>query len=157
MSGRPWLEALKATMRERDPDTEETLEKISEALRLEGCESPADEPTPDVDIQTAKKVRGSWREEERRLIVAGWKPKERGGFLIWANPKTGFYFSQEIALHRLEAREAGKVGTFPTQKKRARHGLWESCFGRKERMPLNSSIFCTLMHARHGLWPGVPT
>ncbi len=32
---------------------------------------------------------------------AGWKPKERGGHLIWANPETGFYSSQEMALHRL--------------------------------------------------------
>ncbi len=39
--------------------------------------------------------------EERRLLVAGWSPKERGGIVIWANPETGFYCSREAALHRL--------------------------------------------------------
>ena len=38
---------------------------------------------------------------ERRLLAAGWEPKERGGLVIWANPKTGFYCSREVALHRL--------------------------------------------------------
>ena len=40
-------------------------------------------------------------DEERRLIAAGWSPKERGGLVIWVNPETGFYCSQEVALHRL--------------------------------------------------------
>jgi len=110
---------LKVTIRERGADIEKPSEKILGALPSEGCERcecPADVPPPLVDTQTAEKVRGSWGEEERRLIAAGWKPKERGGFLIWASPETGFYCSQEIALHRLEDREAGKVGTFSTQK-----------------------------------------
>jgi hypothetical protein len=109
MSGRPWLEALKATMRERGADTFDPPEKISETLPLEGCErckSPADEPTPVVDSCTAEKVRrDSWGEEESRLIATGWPPKERGGLVIWANPMTGFYCSQEMALHRLKRRE----------------------------------------------------
>jgi hypothetical protein len=119
MSDRPWLDALKATMRERGADTDKPPEKILEALPSEGCErceSPADVPPPLVDMQTAEKIRGSWGEEERRLIVAGWKPKERGGRLIWANPETGFYCSQEVALRRLEAREVANVRTFATQK-----------------------------------------
>lgn len=105
MSGRPWLEALKATMREQGTDTEKPLEKILEALPSEGCErceSPADRPTPIVDLRTTEKVRGSWGEEKHRLIAAGWKPKERGGLVIWANPETGFYISQEVALYRLK-------------------------------------------------------
>lgn len=107
MSSRPWLEALKVSMRERGADTDETLEKISEALPLEGCErgeSLPEESTQAVDIWPAGKVRGSWGEEERRLIAAGWKPKQRGGLFIWANPATGFYYSQEVALHRLQQR-----------------------------------------------------
>jgi hypothetical protein len=119
MSGRPWLEALKVTIRERGADTEKPPEKISEALPPEGCErceSLTDGPTPAVDIQTAEKVRGSWGEEERRLIATGWEPKERGGLVIWANPETGFYCSQEVALRRLEAREVGNFRTFATQK-----------------------------------------
>ena len=39
--------------------------------------------------------------EERRLLAAGWSPKERGGLVIWANPETGFYCSRDVALHRL--------------------------------------------------------
>ena len=109
MSGRPWLEALKDTMGERSADTDETPEKISEVLPSRGCErckSLIDEPTPVVDIQTDEKVRGPWEEEERRLIAAGWKPKERGGHLIWANPESGFYYSKEVALHLLKRRVA---------------------------------------------------
>ena len=63
MSGRPWLEALKATMREQGADTEKPLEKILEALPSEGCErceNPADGPPPLVDMETAERsaVRG---------------------------------------------------------------------------------------------------
>jgi hypothetical protein len=122
MSGRPWLEALKVTIRERGTHTEKLSENILEALPSEGCERcecPADVPPPLVDTQTAEKVRGSWGEEERRLIAAGWEPKERGGLVIWANPETGFYCSQEVALYRLEAREAANFRTFATQKARA--------------------------------------
>jgi hypothetical protein len=107
MSGRPWLEALKASMREHGADTDKPLEKISETLPPEGCErckSPAEVPPPVVDMQTAEEVRGPWGEEERKLIAAGWKPKERGRLVIWANPKTGFYYSQEVALHLLKRR-----------------------------------------------------
>ncbi len=101
MSGRPWLEALEGTIRERDVNTGKTPEKISEALPSEGCESPAGGPTMVVDVRTTEEACGSWGEEERRLIVAGWKPKERGGLVIWANPETGFYCSWDVALHRL--------------------------------------------------------
>jgi hypothetical protein len=106
MSGRPWLEALKATMREQGTDTEKPLEKILEALPSEGCErceSLADRPTPIVDLQTTEKVRGSWGEEERRLTAAGWKPKERCGKTIYQSPKRGFWYSQKIALHLSES------------------------------------------------------
>ncbi len=109
MSARPWLEALKATIRERSADTVRLPEKISETLPPEGCKrckSPADVPTPVVDTQTTEKVRASWGEQECRLIAAGWKPKERGGLVIWANPKTGFYYSEEVALHLLKRRVA---------------------------------------------------
>ena len=105
MSGRPWLEALKTTIRERSADPDETQENKSETLPLEGCErckSLSNVLTPVADVRTTEKVHGPWGEEERRLIAAGWKPKERGGLVIWANPETGFYCSQEVALHRLK-------------------------------------------------------
>lgn len=108
MSGRPWLEALKATMGEQGTDTEKPLEKILEALPSEGCErceSPADRPTPIVDLQTTDK-RGPWGKEERRLTAAGWKPKERCGKTIYQSPKRGFWYSQKIALHLSESGSA---------------------------------------------------
>jgi len=136
MNSRPGLEALKATIRERGADTDKTPEKILEALPPEGCErceSLAEVPTPAGDLRTVEKVRGSWGEAERGLIVAGWKPKKRGGLVIWANPETGFYYSQEVALYRLEAREAANFRTFATQND-ARRGLWKRVAnGMKER------------------------
>ena len=61
-------------------------------------------PAPVVDVNTARAPRD---EDDRRLLAAGWSPKERCGPLrltIWANPETGFYCSQEVALHRLNER-----------------------------------------------------
>jgi len=58
-----------------------------------------------VNINTARTK--SWGEDEHRLLAAGWSPKERCGPLgltIWANPETGFFSSQESALHRLNER-----------------------------------------------------
>jgi hypothetical protein len=52
-----------------------------------------------VNINTAPLPR---TEDERRLLAAGWEPKERMGLVIWANPETGFYCSREVALHRLD-------------------------------------------------------
>ena len=40
--------------------------------------------------------------EAQRLLAAGWKPKERGGLVIWARLENGFYYSQEVALHCLK-------------------------------------------------------
>ena len=40
--------------------------------------------------------------EARRLLSAGWEPKERCGQIIWKRPDNGFYCSQEVAVHFLE-------------------------------------------------------
>jgi hypothetical protein len=127
MSGRPWLEALKITIRERGADTEKPSEKILETLASEGCErceSLADELDLVLEDQAAEKECGTWGEEERGLMDAGWEPKERGGLVIWANPETGFYCSQEVALYCLEALEAANFRT-PTTQKSARDGHWK--------------------------------
>ncbi len=73
--------------------------ELAKRARRDGP-NPEEEPGPSpvADIRTARIPRG---ENERRLIAAGWEPKERRGVVIWANPKTGFYCSQEVALHRL--------------------------------------------------------
>ncbi len=80
-------------------------------------EEPADDgrrcDTAVTGVPNPLKLRGGG---ERRLVAAGWEPKERGGLVIWANPDTGFYCSQEVALHRLEAGQGAGFGTFATQK-----------------------------------------
>lgn len=40
--------------------------------------------------------------ETRRLLAAGWEPKERFGKTIWKRPDNGFYCSQEMAAHFLD-------------------------------------------------------
>jgi hypothetical protein len=40
----------------------------------------------------------------RRLEAAGFNPKARGGKIIWQRPDTGFYVSQEVALHLLDTK-----------------------------------------------------
>src|SRR5829696_3927796 len=40
----------------------------------------------------------------RRLEAAGWKHKWRSGLTIWERPDTGFWISQEMALHLLDAK-----------------------------------------------------
>ncbi len=47
--------------------------------------------------------------EARKLLGAGWEPKERCGKTIWGSPDNGFYFSQEMAT-RFLGRELDNVG-----------------------------------------------
>ena len=42
--------------------------------------------------------------DARRLLDAGWKPKVSFGRVIWERPDTGFWVSQEVALHFLESK-----------------------------------------------------
>ncbi len=52
------------------------------------------------DVQTVRPIHLD--HEGRRLDAAGFKPKERGGKIIWQRPDTGFWVSQEMALLLLE-------------------------------------------------------
>jgi hypothetical protein len=57
------------------------------------------------DIHIARQSRSIQLDPEgRRLNTAGFEPKERGGKIIWQRPDTGFWVSQEMALHLLDAR-----------------------------------------------------
>jgi hypothetical protein len=47
-------------------------------------------------------------ESTRKLVAARWESKERCGKTIWKHPDSGFYYSQELALHFLD-RGAGSV------------------------------------------------
>lgn len=38
----------------------------------------------------------------RKLRRRGWQSKERSGKTIWQNPVSGFYCSQEVAIHIVE-------------------------------------------------------
>ena len=101
MSSRPWLKALKDTIKEDGADTDETPEKIAEPLHLEGskgAKAPVFAPSAGVGVQATEKVRGLQGDEERTLIRAGWASKERCGLTIWERPDNGFYYSQEMAL-----------------------------------------------------------
>jgi hypothetical protein len=53
--------------------------------------------------------------EARRLVASGWKPKVRLGKTIWQRPDTGFWVSQEMALHLLD-------GTERSEQKRGKAG-----------------------------------
>lgn len=96
MNCRPWLETLKETIKEDVADTDMPLEEPSETLLSQGCErfeSLADHSPPIMDIPTTPAQRG---EDERRLLAALWKPKERCGKTIWQSPGNGWY-AQEMA------------------------------------------------------------
>lgn len=43
--------------------------------------------------------------ESSSLLAAGWKPKVRCDNVIWASPRSGFWYSQEIALELLRLDE----------------------------------------------------
>ena len=101
MGGRPWLEALKEYSIRGDQEQEETRAVFFADDPGDNMTKPTEAPVLVVEINTARTPRV---EDEQRLIVAGWAPKERMGLVIWANPETGFYFSQEVALHRLDER-----------------------------------------------------
>jgi len=102
MNGRPWLEALKGTLREefidfeKDPDETPSFHPEQRRKRYES------------HANKASSVGGRWiahamqGEDERRLQTASWTLKERLGELIWQSPDNGFYYSWEIALHSLK-------------------------------------------------------
>ena len=102
-----WLDALKGTL-EEEPcrPSEDSREPSPPTIRK--VQKPREEAGGKVaDIRTARPCFAARDEGERRLIAAGWEPKERMGLIIWASPRTGFYCSQEVALHRLDERSEG--------------------------------------------------
>lgn len=103
-----WLDALKETIEEEPKPPGENLRKPTPAT-MQNVQKPREVSRSEVvDIRTA---RAAHRDpDERRLIAAGWTPKDNRGPLnltIWADPETGFCYSREVALHRLDGHEAG--------------------------------------------------
>ena len=79
------------------------LEEPSETLLSQGCErfeSLADHSPPIMNISTTPAQRG---EDERRLLAALWKPKERCGKTIWESADNGSWHLQEMALRLSES------------------------------------------------------
>ncbi len=107
MNGRPWLETLKKSVAEEASEKsnhprKETSKVPGRVLTKSARLSQSAGETQDVADTWTAGVGSISGEDERRLIAAGWEPKERCGLLIWASPETGFYCSQGVALHRLE-------------------------------------------------------
>ncbi len=97
-----WLNALKEIIEEELQSPRKDLEKPT-AATMQNVQKLREKTVSGVaDLEAIRVLRGK---DERRLLAAGWSPKEQCGPLaltIWANPETGFYCSQEIALHRLD-------------------------------------------------------
>ena len=79
-----------------------------------GNEPKRKEPAPLAStIQGISTARAVQRDSsERRLLAAGWAPKDHCGpkeLSIWANPETGFCYSQGIALHCLSQGVGGRA------------------------------------------------
>jgi hypothetical protein len=79
------------------------LARRSRARREEFGSRPASEAVTDMKaIQQNRPI--NLDPEGRKLEAAGFEPKERGGKIIWQRPDTGFWVSQEMALHLLESK-----------------------------------------------------
>jgi hypothetical protein len=64
---------------------------------------PRTEPEPPIPSAYPKDPTKPDTENARRLLEAGWKPKVSfGGKVIWERPDTGFWVSEQMALHLLE-------------------------------------------------------
>ena len=86
--------------------------KLAKQVRRDQPEpkKPTNVPTKVTDINTARPVQRD--PDEHRLLASGWSPKDRCGPLnltIWADPETGFYCSQEIALYRVDRGAGGEA------------------------------------------------
>lgn len=108
MAARPWLEVLKERSNRRDqrPETRDVI--FADTLDNE-LPKLTKAPAPFTSLNT---VRPPWDEDQRRLLAARWTPKDHCGpkeLAIWANPDTGFYYSQEIALHCLGQSVGGRA------------------------------------------------
>lgn len=82
-----YLDLLRASRARTRPHCEANEQDLSVSRRQDDG-SPAELPLTD--------------DGARRLEAAGWNHKRRGGLTIWERPDTGFWVSQEMALHLLE-------------------------------------------------------
>ena len=81
--------------------------KVSAKEAIKAKKAPVVEDAAPANVTDINAARTTQRDttDERRLIAAGWTPKDRCGPLsltIWQHPDTGFYSSREVALRRLD-------------------------------------------------------
>ena len=115
-----WLEVLKETIEEKPRLPREDSEKsktttVQNVQKVRKAEHEAGGEVVDLDV--ARTLRS---EDECSLLAAGWSATECMGLTIWANPKTGFYCSQEVALYRLGQGESAGGSQVPTMRERRR-------------------------------------
>jgi hypothetical protein len=73
-----------------------------------GDESKRDSPKSQCEEDGALTVLPVASSEHRRLEEAGYKPKfSFWKRVIWERPDTGFYYSEEVALYLLDAKNIG--------------------------------------------------
>ena len=81
------------------------LARRSRTRREESCHCPTSEAATGMQpVRHNQPIH--FGPEGRRLQSARFEPKERGGKVIWERPDTGFWVSQEMALHLLERKSA---------------------------------------------------
>jgi hypothetical protein len=87
--------------------TPELLERLkaNKADLMMFCRKTATVAEEDRNPAEAGCTRNTTDPETRKLCAARWEPKERCGKTIWKRPDSGFYFSQEVALHLLSQQE----------------------------------------------------
>ena len=42
--------------------------------------------------------------DRRKLVAAGWEPKDRKGTVIWRSPRNGYWYPQNLAIDLLRDR-----------------------------------------------------
>ena len=86
------------------------LELLRQSKARRRAPSPRDEATRDLSESRCEEagvaaVLPVSSADHRRLKAAGYKPKlSFGKRVIWERPDTGFYYSEEVALHLLDAK-----------------------------------------------------
>jgi hypothetical protein len=69
--------------------------------------------TGDLGSRARSDVRDDEADERRELEVAGWRPQERAGKLVWQNPESGYWYPQGLAIAML--REGADPGDIPKE------------------------------------------
>ncbi len=100
-----WLDALKKTIEEEPRIQREDSEKPTAATAQKLQKPREAEREVGGEVVGLSAARALRSEDERRLLAAGWSPKERSGLVIWRKPG-GSWYGEEVAVLLL-ARDKG--------------------------------------------------